>query len=89
MKVSNIKNSSGKPVKNQFIIEDDNGNTFFQSYKSMIAKKTPEGEIFLDERYYNYSSTTSKYRNMFLGEDTKTIEKKIKSGEYKLANLNK
>lgn len=46
------------------------------------------GDIYLDERFWNYSSTTGKYRNIFLNEDKKATEKKIKSGEYKLINLN-
>jgi hypothetical protein len=45
-------------------------------------------KVFLDEYYYNYSRTTSKYRNLFLGEVTKDIERKIKEKEYILTNLN-
>ena len=38
MKTENMTSTSGNKVANQFIITDDNGNTFFQSYKSVIAK---------------------------------------------------
>lgn len=73
----------------------------FQSYDSVIAVVTTwryedvkdiggkTTEIVLDETYWNYSRTTSKYRNAFLGETTKETEAKIKSGEYKLEDLNK
>ena len=44
--------------------------------------------IMLDKNYWDYSRTTGKYRNQFLGEDIKTTRKKIKSGEYKLWDLN-
>jgi len=99
MKISNMLGRTGKPVANQFIIEDEgrgaNGNFktkgVFQSYDSVIAIKTvweDETRVELDERYWNYSTTTSKYRNQFLGETTKETEAKIKSGEYKLVNLN-
>ena len=99
MKISNMLGRTGKPVANQFIIEDEgrgaNGNfktkEVFQSYDSVIAIKTvweDETRVELDERYWNYSTTTSKYRNQFLGETTKETEAKIKSGEYKLVNLN-
>jgi len=44
--------------------------------------------ITLDVNYWDYSKTTSKYRNEFLGESTKETKAKIKSGEYKLADLN-
>jgi hypothetical protein len=90
MKVKNMESKNGNFVPNQFIIIDNNA-TYFQSYNSIIAKiEMIEGikKTFLDEYYYNYSRTTSKYRNMFLGEDTKQIESKIKAKEYILTNLN-
>lgn len=91
MKIRNIISNSGNAVRNQFLITDDQGNEYFQSYDSIIAKKDYSGEkrvVYLDEYYWDYSTTTGKYRNMFLGEDKKTTEKKIKSGEYVLTNLN-
>jgi hypothetical protein len=75
-------------VKNQFILTDDEGNSFFQSYDSIICKIASNGKIFLDSKYWNYSKATGKYRNLFLNEDRKTTEKKIQSGEYTLTNLN-
>lgn len=91
MKVQNMTSSNGNKIANQFIIEDKN-KTFFQSYNSIICKKEFKagiGKIItLDSYYWNYSKTTSKYRNIFLGETTKETEAKIKSGIYKLANLN-
>ena len=44
--------------------------------------------ITLDETYWDYSKTTGKYRNQFLGETKAETEKKIKSGEYQLVDLN-
>lgn len=81
-KVSNING-----VPNQFEIVTNEG-TFFQSYNSIIAVKRPDGKVELDSHYWDYSKTTGKYRNIFLGEDRKATEKKIKSGEYTLTNLN-
>ena len=92
MKVSNMTSSKGNKIANQFVITDDVGNTFFQSYNSMIVKKTKVTEfidtIELDQKYWNYSNTTGKYRNIFLDENINETKKKIKSGEYKLVNLN-
>ena len=59
----------------------------FQSYASIIARKDRDG-ITLDTSKWDYSKTTGKYRNLFLGETKKETEYKIKSGEYKLADLN-
>lgn len=86
MKVRNIESYKGNATPNQFIIED-RGVTYFQSYNSIIVK-IDKGEVFLDEKYWNYSKTTGKYRNIFLGEDKKEIERKIKEGTYTLINLN-
>ena len=90
MKVQNITNNKGNAVKNQFIIFESEF-TIFQSYNSVIVKTCFEDGkrvIYLDSCYYSYSKTTVKYRNQFLGETTKEIDAKIKSGEYKLTNLN-
>lgn len=84
-----ISNSSGREVANQFIIIDDEGNTFFQSYDSIIVKlDRKNNKIYLDEYYWDYSKTTGKYRNQFLGEIKKETEEKIKNGKYILTNLN-
>jgi len=90
MKTENMISTNGNKVANQFIITDDNGNTFFQSYRSVIVKKPLEvwNKIQLDKKYWNYSNTTGKYRNIFLNETIKDTRKKIKSGEYKLTDLN-
>jgi hypothetical protein len=87
-KVRNMFSPNGNQVANQFIIETPEG-TYFQSYRSIIAfidKKT--GERTLDEYYWDYSRTTGKYRNEFLGEYIADTRAKIESGEYKLADLN-
>lgn len=90
MKVKIFTNSKGNKVVNQFILFDPEF-TAFQSYDSIIVKTSFEDgqrKVELDEYYWNYSKTTSKYRNQFLGETTKETEAKIKSGEYTLTNLN-
>lgn len=93
IKVQNMTSGKGNDIPNQFIIRD-NGNVYFQSYNSIIAR-IPKNypylnteKIQLDECYWDYSRTTGKYRNIFLGETKAETEKKIKSGEYVLANLN-
>lgn len=89
MKVYNMTSDrSGREVANQFEIWDDLGNRFFQSYSSLIAKIEKGGRVLLDETYWDYSRTTGKYRNQFLGEGIEATRKKIESGEYTLTNLN-
>lgn len=88
VKVSQMESPrSGNPVANQFEIFTDEG-VYFQSYSTVIAFKNKEGKIFLDQDSWNYSVTTSKYRNEFLREDTKETKRKIASGEYTLIDLN-
>ncbi len=92
-----IKNQWGVP--NQFVITEEGrgalGNFIirhtFQSYDSIIAiitKWQDRTKIEIDAGKWDYSKTTGKYRNLFLGETKKETKKKIKSGEYLLSNLN-
>ena len=87
MKVSNLISKSGNNVANQFEILTDSAR-FFQSYNSIIAKVDNDNNITLDSHYWDYSKTTSKYRNMFLNMTTADIKKDIKLGNIKLDNLN-
>jgi hypothetical protein len=86
MNFRNITNARGTKVPDQFIINIDN-KEYFKSYDSMIVK-IENGRVYLDETYWDYSKTTSKYRNQFLGDTTKETQRKIKSGEYILTDLN-
>jgi len=79
IKVSQLAN-------NQFIIYTDKGE-YFQSYNSIIAFRGKD-RIELDQKYWEYSKTTGRYRNSFLNEGINETRKKIQSGEYKLVNLN-
>ena len=88
MNISHFYGRTGREIPNQFKIRQDDGSIIFRSYDSNIVKITADGEIFLDENYWEYSVTTGKYRNEFLGENKQETWKKIKSGEYKLTNLN-
>jgi len=84
-----ISPRSCKSVANQFLITDSTeGVTYFQSYKATIAAIHHNGDVELDEKYWNWSRTTSKYRSEFLGESTEVTRKKINDGTYKLVNLN-
>ena len=47
MKIRNMESSRGNMVPNQFVLEMDNGDTYFQSYKSMIAKKDKRGRGYI------------------------------------------
>ena len=90
MKVRNMTSSKGNKIANQFIITD--GETkVFQSYDSVIARVSygaADRLVQLDQYYWDYSVTTGKYRNQFLGETKAETQKKIDSGEYILTNLN-
>ena len=91
MVVSNMLSSKGNKVPNQFIIESPNEKTF-QSYQSRIAIKqsinNDNESIMLDEIYWNYSPTTSKYLALFLGVTNKELKANVKNGTYQLVNLN-
>lgn len=73
-------------ANNQCIIYAENS-VSFQSYESIICK-IENVQTYLDEKFWDYSKTTGKYRNIFLRETKQETAKKINSGEYKLTNLN-
>lgn len=96
---------NGREIPNQFIVKTGLNTEveryinmynceYYQSYNSIIVlrgKRYDNGQImtYLDINYWDYSNTTRKYRNLFLGETTKETKGKIESGEYKLVDLNK
>ena len=88
MRVQNMQSARGNTVANQFEIYADDG-VYFQSYHTMIAFK-PYGDAptQLDRSAWDYSVTTSKYRNIFLNEKKAETQAKIDSGEYVLVDLN-
>ena len=86
IKVENILSTRGNKIANQFKIYTNKG-VYFQSYNSIIAFKNM-GKIVLDSYYWDYSRTTSKYRNIFLDMNTNEVKKAIKEGTIKLTNLN-
>jgi len=72
---------------NTEIFRDGRGTEYCRSYAVIIAKKQ-NGNVYLDERYYQYSVTTARHFNKFLGHGISDTRAKIKSGEYILTNLN-
>ena len=92
-KVENMQSSRGNDIPNQFLIKgvkhEGQIGCVFQSYSTIIAFRPASGaSVVLDTDSWDYSTTTGKYRNIFLGEDKRATEKKIKSGEYILTDLN-
>ena len=60
----------------------------FQSYETNIAYRDYLGNLYLDESSWDYSRTTSKYRNQFTGLTTAQTKARIKDGSIKLVDLN-
>ena len=75
MKTKNLTLPSGRPVLNQFIMYDDT-KEIFQSYNSIICIRHKDGSVEFDEKYWDYSHTTIKYRNMFLDETSAIVKQK-------------
>ncbi len=86
--VSQMINNNGNAAANQFILTNAKCEVF-QSYKTLIAKKSyKDGSITLDKNALDYSKTTSKHLFIFLGLNRKEIEQRIKDKTIKLKNLN-
>ena len=69
-KVENIISNNGNVIPNQFIIYEDNGDITFQSYDSIICQIRGGAlgyeKVVVFGSDWDYSTTTSKYRNKFL-----------------------
>ena len=64
MKVENIINNRGNRAANQFVIHH-NGDTYFQSYESVIAKYDKDGRLTITP-LWDCSNTTRKHLYIFL-----------------------
>ena len=91
VKVRNLRSENGNHVPNQFVIEAGDG-VYFQSYETVIAKMPRRGKdtrVQLDKDSWDYSRTTTKYLNQFLGTSgKKDIEERIATKRYRLVSLN-
>lgn len=92
LKVKNmISVKSDRPVTNQFIIEDtERKRVAFQSYESPIVLIDRCHDTIVVYEDWNYSVTTSTYRNKFMEEqglyelaNTKALLKAMEAGSYR------
>ena len=90
MKTYHLKTNQGDNAVNQIVIEMTHFGkpcSTFQSYQTIMAHIDCEGKVTLDKSY-PYSRTTSRYLNQFLNVTSKERDKFVKSGFYKIADLN-
>jgi len=64
------------------------GVDFAVSYGKVIARNDGRGMYTLDPRWHNFSRTTTKYRNRFIGADSESVNEMIKRGRIKFEDLN-
>jgi len=86
IKVENMVSNGGNDVPNQFIIRTNNGR-MFRSYDSNIAFIPNDESIIYLGKDWDYSRTTSKYRNQFLNMNTEEVKQGIKDKTIKVVNL--
>ena len=63
----NMMSDSLRAVPNQFVLKIK-GNIYFQSYTKIICKITKH-KVYMDEKYWKYTRSTSNYLNKFLNEN--------------------
>lgn len=73
--------------KSNMQIEHTNNGLVCRSYGKIIAINNLDG-ITLDSYYYNYSVTTAKHLNKFLGLNSKSFNQALKANKFKFTNLN-
>lgn len=91
--VSNLTNDRGNAAANQFSINTTKA-YYFQSYRSVVAKKVRNENCVRLARYWDYSKTTSKHLYIWLRDvcgyyvnSKKDVKALIKSGHIKLSNV--
>ena len=62
--------------------------TYHKGFKTKNLIIEEKIQVSLDKNYWDYSNTTGKYRNIFLGEPKKDTVKQIKIKNYELVDLN-
>lgn len=66
--IENLVNDNNNHAVNQFVVKL-NGNIFFQSYETIIAKRGKDGKISLST-FWDYSKTTKKHLYIWLRDFT-------------------
>lgn len=79
VRVESMQSRNGNDVPNQFIIYADYG-VMFRSYGSNIAFKPYDENILYLGEDWDYSKTTGKYRNEFLGYGVAELRARIADG---------
>jgi hypothetical protein len=86
--VTVLRGPTGNPTPQQLNIVKDDGE-YFQSYDVIVGKKDyAQGRIILDSKYWKYSKTTIKYRNIWAGLTTDAINTMVSNGTILLEDLN-
>ena len=81
IKVKPMLTRGGSPSPNQFIIYTSEGE-YYQSYESIIAFRPRGAQPITLGEDWNYSRTTDRYRNQFLGEGIAETRRKLADGTY-------
>lgn len=68
LQIENLVNDNNNHAVNQFVVKL-NGNVFYQSYDTVIAKKDKEGKITLASDW-DCSKTTRKHLYIWLRDNT-------------------
>ena len=76
-RIENIISNNENAIPHQFIIYEDNGDITFQSYHSIICQirdgALGYNKVVVFGSDWDYSTTTSKYRNQFLMDNGLSI----------------
>lgn len=69
-----------KQVNNKNMYISTDGNILKSYNKIIVAKKG--GQIYLNADYHDFSKTTARHRNLFLGVNAKEFNENMKKGCY-------
>ena len=66
--------------KNMYVANRGNISVLKSYNKIIVIEK--DGEVFINSEYHDYSRTTAKHRNLYLGVTSKEFEANCRNGKY-------
>ena len=89
VKIEPLRTTRGGVARNHYVIYTEDGK-YLSSYGRIVVyiPNDPSEKTALDKNFYDFSKTTSTYRNIFLKIPSPSVRASIDKGMFLLTNLN-
>lgn len=87
MSIRQLETPRGTPAQNQIVVSVKQWSIFFSYSVPIAAINGASNWIALDADAWNASRTTARYRNQFLGFNTREARRRIQNNSIQVLNL--